>query len=159
MCVFSFLLNYHSVLGCTCSSLICKSGCAVQGVQRWMFESHSLIMKDQNRKTPNLYREHDQDVSDDSDQTQRSCNENDERYLQSRVRASREEASAIADTDVASVGWIENLHAVQHHLHASSFVHICAKPEKKRDYKTQVFSTIGFFFLGGGSNYSASFYV
>lgn len=140
MCVFLFLLNYHSALGCTCCTLISKSGCAVQGVQRGMFESHSLIMKDQNKKTPNLYREHDQDVSNDSDQTQRSSNEHDERHLHSRVRASREKAGFATDVDVTGVGWIENLHAVWYPSRGCFKLrwHVC-KTYKLQQLLTKVF--------------------
>lgn len=58
-----------------------------------MLKTHSLIIN--NGAKANLYREHDQDVSNDSDQTQRSGHQDDEHIL-SGVRASREEAGAVA---------------------------------------------------------------
>lgn len=64
-----------------------------------------------HKKTPNLYREHDQDVSNDSDQTQRSSHQDDEYNLHSCVRTLREEAGIIT-AGVGSVGWIQSLHTV-----------------------------------------------
>lgn len=65
-----------------------------------------------NQENPNLYREHNQDVSNDGDQTQRSSHQDDEHNLHSCVRTSREEAGVITTADIGGVGWIQSLHTV-----------------------------------------------
>lgn len=74
-----------------------------------MHELHSSIKNDKRRKT-NLYREHDQDVSDDSDQTQGSSHQDDEHYLHSVVRAAGEEAGDGVTGGVGALRFIQGFH-------------------------------------------------
>jgi len=74
------------------------------------------MIKTNKKNPPNLYREHDQDVSNDSDQTQRSGHQDDEHYLHRRVWTSREEAGVFSTADIGGVGWIQTLHPVSSHI-------------------------------------------
>lgn len=67
-------------------------------------KSRSLITNDEKRGNPNLNGEHDQDVSDDSDQTQRPGHQDDEHNLHGRVRTRGEEAGVAL---AAGVGGLE----------------------------------------------------
>lgn len=53
---------------------------------------------------PNLNGEHDQDVSDDSDQTQGPGHQDDEHNLHGRVRSHGEEAGVLHAAGVGGVG-------------------------------------------------------
>ncbi len=61
---------------------------------------NQMVIKKEN---PNLYREHDQDVSNNGDQTQRPSHQDDEYNLHSRVRTPREQAGVITTAGVDSV--------------------------------------------------------
>lgn len=60
---------------------------------------------------PYLYRQHDQDVADDGDQTQGTCHDDDEHHLQGVVGTLRE--AGAGDTVAAHIGGeglVGNLH-------------------------------------------------
>jgi len=137
MCVPSFLLDYLSAQRCTCFlslSLgvlfkVSRDGCL-----------NSLIMNDKKKKeNPNLYWEHDQNVSNNSDQTQRSSHQDDEHYLHGSVGASREEADVTASADVGAVGWILSIHSVWCPSHIDFRLESCLRNpwQQQRFWKNQ----------------------
>lgn len=103
ICDLSFLLDYLSAQGAHVALLSLS-----QGVLFKVSRNDTLIMcdfkKKQKKTNPNLYGEHDQDVPNDSDQTERSSDQDDEHYFHGCVRTSREETRVAAVADVGSMG-------------------------------------------------------
>lgn len=111
---------------------------AFQGVHWWMVQNHEWA----KQENPNLNRKHDQDVSNNSDHTQRSSHQDDEHHLHSRVWT--EGGVVFAAAGVGRVQWI--LHAVSSWISFSPMPqgHICLPVSDKGLKKRSLFPLLVF---------------